>query len=78
MAEIKERLGKEFPGQWSVLLPTIRDRLQRLLQKYPLSPPDQEELTQFIANLPDDEAEETLAELEEAADFGLQVDSSLS
>jgi len=78
MSEIKEELAKAFPGQYTVLPPSLRDHLQRLFGKYPLPPQDREELTKFIANLPDAEAEVTLTELEEAAELDLRENVPLS
>jgi len=67
MDTIKEMLKKDFPGRVTVLPKAIYERLMELFETYPLPPKDQDELICYIANLPEDQMEPTLAEFEEAA-----------
>ena len=67
MNTIKEMLRKSFPERVTVLPEAIHDRLMKLFEIYPLPAKDQEELISYIANLPDDQREPTLAEFEDVA-----------
>ena len=69
MSTIKEKLGKEFPGEYTVLPEAIRDRLVKLFTAYPLPQADQDELVAYLVSLPDEAIGAALSEFEEVAAF---------